>query len=109
MTSSTFGSSRVSRRTFLAGGLGSLMAATLSGYPSPASAAAIRRPGSEALTAEVAHSWMATIYDVVWPEGLTPPNAARVYAYCAIAMYEAVAPPLDLWSMGGRLNGLGDC
>jgi hypothetical protein len=50
---------------------------------------------------------MATIYDVVWPEGLTPTNAARVYAYCAIAMYEAVAPVADLRSLAGQVTGLG--
>ncbi len=94
-----------SRRSLLIGGVGGLAGLALAGTSLPAHAAG-SRPGTDS-SAETAHAWMATVYDVVWPEGLTPTNAARVYAYCAIAMYEAVAPVLDLQSLGRQLTGLG--
>jgi hypothetical protein len=107
MNVSSLASSPVSRRSFIAGGLGGVIATAVDGARPPAAAAVLGRSGFEQSTAEVAHSWMATIYDVVWPEGLTPPNAARVYAYCAIAMYEAIAPTLGLRPLGGQLTDLG--
>ena len=106
MDLSCLGSSRISRRNVLAGGVGGLTALALGAHPTAASAIT-GHPDLGDSSAECAHSWMSTIYDVVWPEGLTPTNAARVYAYCAIAMYEAAAPAVDLRSMGGQLTGLG--
>ena len=107
MNASRLASSLISRRSFIAGGVGGVIATAVSGAPPPATAGVLDRSRVEQSTAEVAHAWISTIYDVVWPEGLTPPNAARVYAYCAIAMYEAVALPLGMRPLGGQLTDLG--
>jgi hypothetical protein len=48
------------------------------------------------------------VYDVVWHGGTnTPTNAARIYCYLSIAMYESVAPSTStLRSLSGQLTGL---
>lgn len=60
-----------------------------------------------------AREWVKAVYDLTWrddvatPLGTTPPNAARCYAYVALAMYEAVvAGDPRLRSAGGQLAGL---
>ncbi|MBT8198957.1 MAG: vanadium-dependent haloperoxidase, partial [Acidimicrobiia bacterium] len=51
--------------------------------------------------------WIQAVYDSVKLERLTPPNAARIYAYFGVAAYEAVVggmPPYR--SLGLQLNDL---
>ncbi len=103
MRVSDHGPGRVARRTVLLGGASGLTALAVA---RPSTAFGAGRPGGAEAAGECAHAWMTTVYDVVWPEGLTPTNAARVYAYCAIAMYEAAAPALELRSLSGQLVGL---
>jgi len=55
----------------------------------------------------VLHRWITTVYDVIRQERLTPPNAARIYAYFGVAAYEAVvAGSPHLRSLGRQLNDL---
>ena len=74
---------------------------------------ALGRPGGAAARptyahdATVAHEWTIALYDIVMAEGLTPPSAARVYAYAAIAAYETLVPGMPLHrSLAGQLNEL---
>lgn len=67
-------------------------------------------PGAPAsrLASTWAADWVDTCFDLVWREGPTPPNAARCYAYVAIAMYEAARGGMPRHrSLGRQLNGLG--
>ncbi|MCU1485808.1 MAG: phosphatidic acid phosphatase [Actinomycetia bacterium] len=51
---------------------------------------------------------MSTLYQTVLASRLSPPNAARVYAYLAIAMYEATVPAFGgRRSLRGQLKELG--
>ncbi len=55
----------------------------------------------------IARAWMARFVDMVAEEGLSPPEASRVYAYGALALYEAVQPGILLNdSLVGQVNGL---
>ena len=66
------------------------------------------RPSAYAHDAAYAQEWTVALYDIVMAEGLTPPSAARVYAYAAIAAYETLVPGMPLHrSLGGQLNELG--
>lgn len=67
-------------------------------------------PGAPAarLSSAWAVDWVDTCFDLVWREGPTPPNAARCYAYVAIAMYEAARGGMPRHrSLGRQLHGLG--
>ncbi|HEV2811202.1 MAG TPA: hypothetical protein VGV93_12500, partial [Acidimicrobiales bacterium] len=103
---------QVSRRRFLAGMAGVAASASAGGVITarPAVAAPTGPPSQSpgALPPDVANNWIDVLYDVVLAEGLTPPNAARVYNYCTLAMYEAaVAGMAGHRSLGGQLGGLG--
>src|SRR5947208_17068291 len=51
--------------------------------------------------------WMRAQYALVRAERLSPPVASRVFAYGAVALYEAVAAGSPrLRSLAGQLNGL---
>ena len=59
------------------------------------------------LASDVANDWMEVLRTVVKMEGKTPPQASRIYAYAAIAMYEAVIPGFDKYqSLQGQVAGL---
>jgi membrane-associated phospholipid phosphatase len=77
----------LTRRGVLLGGAGLAVSAAL---PVGRAAAADPRAGVPGQPAAVASSWVATTYDVVLQENLSPPAAARAYAMTAVAMYEAV-------------------
>lgn len=106
--------STLSRRSFLTGVVGAVATAattgaTVAALPGTALAAAGGPPSQSprALPPDVANDWIETLYDVVLAEGLTPPNAARIYNYCTLAMYEAaVAGMAAHRSLGGQLSGL---
>ena len=98
------GRAGIGRRRLLLGAAGGLGALAV---PGALPTAALAAGGAGHQPAECAHAWMSTVYDVVWPEGLTPPAAARAYAYTAIAMYEAGARTLGLRSLAGQVTGLG--
>jgi hypothetical protein len=95
----------VSRRGLLlgAGGVAGLAAA---GQPFAAYSVDVRDP--DLMSSACANDWFLSLYDVVWAEGPSPTNAARIYNYCTLAMYEAVAPhSASLRSMAGQLTALG--
>ncbi|MBW3627630.1 MAG: vanadium-dependent haloperoxidase [Actinobacteria bacterium] len=103
---------QVSRRRFLAGVAGVAASASAGGVITalPAGAAPTGPPSQSpgALPPDVANDWIDVLYDVVLAEGLTPPNAARVYNYCTLAMYEAAVAGMPAHrSLGGQLSGLG--
>src|SRR5438034_9610044 len=53
--------------------------------------------------------WMRALYALVRAERLSPPVAARVFAYGAVALYEGLRPGSpQLKSLAGQLNGLHD-
>ena len=57
--------------------------------------------------ADEALAWLRTTYDLVLGENLTPPAAARTYAYTAIAMYEAAVRGMPAHrSLAGQLRHL---
>lgn len=105
-------SSLVSRRGLIlgAGGLTATTAATAAAGAAPharaAEGGAVRDP--DLMPADCANDWMDALYDVVWAEGPSPTNAARIYNYAALAMYEAVVPASGgLRSLAGQLTALG--
>lgn len=57
---------------------------------------------------DAAHAWVRAVYEVVWHEGSsTPTNAARIYGYVSLAMYESVAPAAtSLRTLAGQVTGL---
>src|SRR5262245_5350003 len=59
--------------------------------------------------ATLAIDWMTTLYQGVEREAICAPCASRLYAYAAVALYEAVYPgiPNDN-STAGQLNGMPD-
>src|SRR2546422_10062470 len=57
--------------------------------------------------ARILTDWMRAQYALVRAERLSPPVASRVFAYGAVALYEAVAAGSPrLRSLAGQLNGL---
>ncbi len=56
------------------------------------------QPAAEELSASIATEWMEQYRQIVKTQGLNPPQASRIYAYSAIALYEAVLPGMP----GGR-------
>jgi hypothetical protein len=60
------------------------------------------------LPGDPAHAWLREVYNVVWAANDSlPTNAARIYCYLAIAMYESVASSSSsLRSLVGQLNEL---
>ncbi len=89
---------------------GALMACSLlfgSIMPVPTHA----QDGASVLTADhdpkLATDWMLLIYELVRDEVVNAPAASRVYAYSAVALYEAVVFGMpDNFSIGGQLAGL---
>ena len=56
---------------------------------------------------DAALAWMSTTYDLVLAENLSPPAAARTYAFTALAMYEAVVSGMPGHrSLAGQLQDL---
>lgn len=94
----------VSRRQFLAGGAGLLAGGVIPLRPAaaaPVGGAVHQHAAASAL------SWLQTTYDLVLLENLSPPAAARTYAYTAIAMYEAVVAGMPRHrSLARQLQGL---
>lgn len=95
------------RRGFLIGAAGAGLVAASPGLAGPAAAAGSGAvPLASSYPADAAREWVATAYDLVLRENLSPPAAARVYAYASLAMYEAVVAgcPTRL-SLAPQLNG----
>lgn len=94
----------LTRRELLLGA-GGLTGMLIVGQPLVAFAADERDP--DRMAPDCANDWFLALYDVVWAEGPSPTNAARIYNYCAIAMHEAVAPQsATLQSLAGQLTAL---
>lgn len=89
----------------LLGIAGMARGATAQWLPEPLPADPSRDP--DVLAGDWAHAWLRAVYDTVWQEGHTPTNAARIYCYLAVAMYESVAPASSaLRTLAGQLTGL---
>ncbi len=56
--------------------------------------------------ADVANDWMQAYRKIVNSEGKNPPQASRIYAYAAVALYEAVVPGTRYRSLEGQVAGL---
>ena len=101
------GRASVGRRAVLRGVAGLALAGAMGLRAGPASASPTTRLAQHH-GPEAAARWLRTVYAVVAAEGLTPPAAARAYAYCAVAMYEAVLPGMPRYrSLAGQLAALG--
>ncbi|NJN96935.1 MAG: hypothetical protein HC875_23975, partial [Anaerolineales bacterium] len=58
---------------------------------------------------ELAREWMQLLYDRVQADKLSPPVAARIYAYGGITLYESVVAGMPGYrSMQGQLNELSE-
>lgn len=65
-------------------------------------------PGTATFPATFARQWMTNLANSVKGDGISPPVAARTYAYGAIAVYESVVHGMPGYqSLAGQLNGLG--
>ena len=62
---------------------------------------------ASAFPANYARQWMTNLENSIKGDIISPPVAARIYAYGAIAMYEAVVHGMPGYqSLAGQLNGL---
>lgn len=87
------------------GALGVAAATALPGRPAVAAPPGFVSAGAHAPDAALA--WLQTTYDLVLMENLSPPAAARTYAYAAVAMYEAVVSGMPGHrSLAGQLQDL---
>lgn len=98
----------ISRRSFVKGSL--LAGAGVALSPFLGATAALAKPGhplTKNFSPDVLQSWIHELYAAVRFERLSPPNAARVYAYFGVAAYEAAVGGMPQYrSMGGQLNDL---
>ncbi|MFP5371488.1 MAG: vanadium-dependent haloperoxidase [Actinomycetes bacterium] len=98
---------RATRRQVLGVALTAGAAALLPGRALAAPAAPGAVATVDGFAADAALAWMQTTYDLVLRENLSPPAAARTYAYTAVAMYEAaVAGMPTRRSLGGQLRAM---
>src|SRR5215207_7355029 len=81
-----------SRRRFLrltGAGMVVMAGTAATGWPKAWAADPTRDP--DLLPGDAAHAWLREVYNVVWENDTTPTNAARIYCYLSVAMYESVA------------------
>src|SRR6185503_3232407 len=82
-----------SRRHFLrltGAGIVGMAGTAVTGWPNAWAADPSQDP--ELLPGDPAHAWLREVYNVVWgANDSTPTNAARIYCYLSIAMYESAA------------------
>ena len=65
--------------------------------------------GTSDFESTVAIEWMELLCEAVRTEGLSPPQASRIYAYAGVTLYESVVEGMpDYQSLSGQLNGLPD-
>lgn len=65
------------------------------------------QPRATSYSSDIATEWMYTLQKVVQDEGSNPPVASRIYAYSAIALYEAVLPSMQGYqTLEGQIPGL---
>ena len=98
-----------SRRGFLrltGAGMVAMAGTAVTGWPKAWAADPTRDP--ELLPGDAAHAWLREVYNVVWEANdSTPTNAARIYCYLSVAMYESVASASSsLRSLVSQLTGL---
>jgi hypothetical protein len=80
---------------------------------SPAMAAVPRPGGGPSWTAgehgpDVALDWFRLSYDLTRQQQLSPPVAARAFAYIGVTLYESIVPgSAEYQSLAGQLTGLG--
>lgn len=78
--------------------------------PAPSSLAATAtpsQPSTGAFDAQVATAWFDLAYRLVRDEKLAPPQAARLFGYAGVTLWEAVAPgAAGAASLAGQLNEL---
>jgi hypothetical protein len=69
----------------------------------------VTQPAANNTSAQVATEWMDQVRLVVKAEGKNPPQASRIYAYAAIALYESVVPGMQGYkSLQNQVPGLTD-
>ncbi|MFN8529250.1 MAG: vanadium-dependent haloperoxidase [Anaerolineae bacterium] len=57
----------------------------------------------------IAVDWVQTVYNAMMAEAINAPNAARIYGYAGVTIYESLYPGmLQNRSLVGQLNGLND-
>jgi hypothetical protein len=75
--------------------------------PAARKATAIASPNTSTFPAHYARQWMTSLFNCVKNDGVSPPVAARTYAYGAITLYESVVHGMPGYnSLAGQLNGL---
>ncbi|HEX8780458.1 MAG TPA: hypothetical protein VF728_04740, partial [Nocardioides sp.] len=95
----------LTRRHLIAGAAASAGTAALARTSPALAAGAPVHPDD--LDPHWAQDWIRACYDLSWREGPSPTQAARCYAYVALAMYEAcVADSPRSRSLGGQLTDL---
>lgn len=64
---------------------------------------------TESFGPEMAQEWINLLYERVQADAINAPQAARIYGYGGVTLYEALVPgmPLNL-SLAGQLNGFPD-
>ncbi|MDH5504934.1 MAG: phosphatase PAP2 family protein [Acidimicrobiia bacterium] len=100
--------SQISRRSFIKGSLVAGAGAAVSPILGPAVAlAGPGHPLTKDHSPDVLNAWIPALYEAVRFERLSPPNAARVYAYFGVAAYEAAVGGMPQHrSLGMQLNDL---
>lgn len=64
---------------------------------------------ADTANANIVHTLVEQLSEVIIQDGFNPPQASRIYAYCNIAAYEAlINTSTDYSSLGKQLNGLGE-
>jgi hypothetical protein len=67
----------------------------------------LKPPSADTLPADIAVAWFELLYDVVRAENVSPPQAARLYGFAAVTLYEAIVPGSSTHrSLVGQLNEL---
>jgi hypothetical protein len=75
--------------------------------PAARKATAIASPNTSTFPAHYARQWMAALANCVRGDTISPPVAARTYAYGAVTLYESVVHGMPgHLSLSGQLNGL---
>ncbi|MCU0656348.1 MAG: vanadium-dependent haloperoxidase [Polyangiaceae bacterium] len=75
--------------------------------PAAQSAVAVASPLASSFPAHYARQWMTALANCARVDKISPPVAARTYAYGAITLYESVVHGMPGYnSLAGQLNGL---
>lgn len=97
-----------SRRSFLTQAAAAAFATTSFGILPDLAEAVPRVARPTIVGSRTALEWVVAARDAVLAAKITPPSAARLFAYTSIAMYESLVPAMPtLRPLSGQLNDLG--